>query len=105
MINKEIKFNIKKSLLAVAFGFISALMIATIIKPDLFLKLLISIFIEPLGASHIKKVGILTSILIIVSLGMSISFKARLFNIGIPGQMLAGAMVPAILASSIAKGG
>ena len=105
MTNPKTLFNLKKSLIAIVVGFIIAFAIAAIVDPSVFLGLLGAVFFEPLALDQIAKVGTLASILIIVSLGMSVSFKAKLFNIGIPGQMLAGAIVPSMLASTVAANG
>ncbi len=97
--HKRDLFNLRKSTIAVAFGFATAFLVATLVQPSALTLLSKAIFIEPFGSQHVFELGKLISIYIIVALAVSTSFKAQLFNIGVPGQMLAGAIIPSMLAA------
>ncbi len=99
------KFNLKKSVKAINYGLLITFLISQILIPGSFFDLARSVFIAPFEAVNVSKLIMLSSILIIMSLGTAIAFQGKLFNIGISGQMLAGAMIPSMLASTIAENG
>lgn len=97
---KKITKNIFVSILAIMSSILVSLLIAMIIyrNPSLFYKIIEQIFISPFSQYNLNITISTIAIFGVGALSFLIAFRSGLFNIGISGQMLFGAIAAVVFA-------
>jgi simple sugar transport system permease protein len=97
---KKITKNILVSIIAIISAIIVSLVIAMIIYRDtsIFYKIVEQIFIAPFNTNYLSKTISTIAIFAVGALSFLVAFRSGLFNIGISGQMLFGAIIAILFA-------